>query len=185
MKIFWFLLLFTTGAFSQNAFDNSNLNTIVWNHNEKLEWKDFTGILAPNLFGNALTSYKIEIVPENVLVDAEDNIQGYENLTVIAKFYKDKSWTISQTEDLLAHEQLHFDIAELYARRIRKKFSELKNIKEKRFSVYALAYEHLWQECRQYQKTYDSETKNGILKEENVIWINKIKQEILDLDRFK
>lgn len=185
MKIFLLLFLLGTGALSQNSYPNSDSNTIIWNQDQKLEWRDFTGVLDPNIFGNALTSYKIEIVPENVLVDAEDNIQGYENLTVVAKFYKDKSWTISQNENLLAHEQLHFDIAEVYSRMLRKKFSELKRMKEKRFSVYASAYEVLWQECRQYQKKYDSETKNGVLKVENNMWIHKIKQEILELDGFE
>ncbi len=115
----------------------------------------------------------------------EDNIQNYENLTVVAKFYKDKSWVTSRTDGLLAHEQLHFDIAELYARKIRKKFSELKSVNEQRFAVYASAYELLWQECREYQKMYDSQTKNGILTEENNIWINKVLNEIMELNEFK
>lgn len=120
MKLYWIIFLFTTVVLSQNTDDEYESNKIIWNQDKKLEWKDFTGVLDPNLFGNALTSYKIEIIPENVLVDAEDNIQNYENLTVVAKFYKDKSWATSRTDGLLAHEQLHFDIAELYARKIRK-----------------------------------------------------------------
>lgn len=185
MKLYWIIFLFTTVVLSQNTDDEYESNKIIWNQDKKLEWKDFTGALDPNLFGNALTSYKIEIIPENVLVDADDNIQNYENLTVVAKFYKDKSWVTSRTDGLLAHEQLHFDIAELYARKIRKKFSELKSVNEQRFAVYASAYELLWQECREYQKMYDSQTKNGILTEENNIWINKVLNEIMELNEFK
>jgi hypothetical protein len=185
MKIFWLFLFFTSVVFSQNAYLESPINTVIWNENYKLEWKDFKGVLDPNIFANALTTYKIEIIPENVLVDAEDNIQDYKNLTVVAKFIKDKSWSISKSDNLLAHEQLHFDIVELFSRKIRKKFNELKSENEQRFSIYASAYELLWQECRKYQKKYDSETESGILIDENNIWINKIKQEISDLDKYR
>jgi hypothetical protein len=185
MKIFCFLSFISSQLLAQNGFDALDLNLIIWEPNKKLEWKDFSGTMDPNLFGNALTTYSIEIVPENVMVDGEDNIQGYENLTVVTKFYKDKSWTVSRTDNLLKHEQLHFDIAELYARKIRKKFSDLINLEEKKFDAYANAYEVLWQECRQYQKKYDLETKNGILVDQNSIWTNKIRQEIKMLDNYR
>ncbi len=184
MKLLWFLFFYTTRILSQNNTDESN-NTILWNQNIQLEWKDFSGEIDPNLFGSALTTYSIEIIPENVLVDREDNIQGYENLTVIAKFYKDKSWSVVKTYELLSHEQLHFDIAELYARKIRKKFSGLKEKGEQKFSSYATAYEVLWQKCREYQKTYDYNTKNGILIARNKWWINKVNEELTELNKYK
>ena len=47
---------------------------------------------------------------------------------VYAHFYPDKSWVIKEqsSEHILNHEQLHFDITELHARKFRKQLSTLK-----------------------------------------------------------
>jgi hypothetical protein len=128
----------------------------------------------PDIFAYAVTSYKIEILPENVQVDPKNNILNYQDLTVLAKFHKNQSWTVSDDLDLLNHERLHFDIAELFARKIRKSFFKLKTAKERSYSKYWNAYTVLWKECRLQQKQYDLETNHGTKKIENDKWIAKI-----------
>ena len=177
MKVFiafFTLLVLNNTLFSQENKVLSHDSIVTWSKTYKLEWSDYTGQLNPDVFAYAVTSYKIDIIPEHVKVDAQDHILNYQDLTVLANFYKNHSWTISTDIDLLNHERLHFDIAELFARKIRTRFSELKTAKEKRFSVYWDEYSTLWKACRQLQKQYDLETNHGAKKAENDQWIAKI-----------
>lgn len=174
IKSLFILLILCNYAFSQENYLITNDTVITWNKSYKLKWEDFSGKLNPNVFAYAVTSYKIDIIPENVSVDSNDTILNYQDLDVQANFYKNQSWTVSKDLDLLSHEQLHFDIAELYARKIKARFSELKALKEKRFSVYWNEYSMLWKACRQLQKEYDIETNHGAKKTENDEWVLKI-----------
>lgn len=172
-------------GFSQEQTPVENDLVLSWSEHRKLEWTDYQGQLDPELFGYALTSYKIDFIPEQVLVDELDRIQGYENLTVEANFYKWASWTISSDPELLKHEQLHFDIAELFARKIRKRFVELKGFKEKRFAVYSNAYDRLWKACRTLQMEYDRKTGHGVNLEMNKEWAERIRAELYSMKAFR
>lgn len=172
------LLLSSSISFAQKN------ETIDWSSELKLEWEDFKGNLDPNVFAYAKTSYKIEVIPEDVLVNENDEMVNYKELNVIARFYKKHSWTVSNNLDLLEHERLHFDIAELFARKIRRKFSDLKNNGENRFTVYYSEYKSLWQMCRLYQKNYDQETNHGANLKKNKEWILNVKKEINELRDF-
>ncbi|MDO3696048.1 hypothetical protein QVZ41_14440 [Wenyingzhuangia sp. chi5] len=153
---------------------------IYWKQNEKLTWEDFQGKADPKSSGNAKTTYKIDITPSNIIVDENDNIHNYKKLSTVAIFYKDLSWSKEKNKNslLLKHEQLHFDIAELYARKIKIKFREAINRKETKFSVYQKIYSDLWNECRLYQKKYDKETIHGLVKTINEKWIQKVNEEL-------
>ena len=183
MKCFFFLLLIVF----QNPVLSQEDSTILWNPKLKLSWSDFQGKVSPDVYGKANTSYKIEIVPVDVLVDEYDNIQGYEKLTVEARFYKKQSWTTVSLNDtiVLNHEHLHFDIAELFARKIRKRFKALKNNREAKFSTYSREYKLLWIECRKYQREFDFETDHGRALDLNKLWYDKVKKELLLLEEFK
>ncbi len=170
------LLLMFSSVFSQNS-------TIKWGKEKKLTWEDFKAKPNEDAIGTAKTSYKINIIPENVKVDEQDRIEGYKKISVVATFYKNLSWTREALEgsNLLKHEQLHFDIAELFARKIRMKFKELQQKNEARFSIYQQEYSKLWKQCRLYQKEYDFETKHGIKLDLNKSWTLKVNKELSKL----
>ena len=128
---------------------------IPWSKNRKLEWKDFQGQPTEDLFAAALTSYKIEIIPSNVIVDEGNNFKNFTKLTVEANFYKNHSWAVEKNDYLLQHEQLHFDIAELFARKMRTEFKKLQDKNIANFDTYYNVYKKLWAECRQMQKAFD------------------------------
>lgn len=167
----------------QKIIDNDSIKE--WNTNNKLTWSDFAGKPNDDIYGAAMTSYKIEINPSNVLVDENDKIQDYENMSVKAIFYKHYSWAIIKNTELLHHEQLHFDIAELFARKIRKRFNELQANKISKFSIYQECYDSFWIECRKLQKEYDAETRNGREKETNKVWSIQIKNDLKSYNTFK
>ncbi|MBU2927306.1 DUF922 domain-containing protein [Winogradskyella psychrotolerans] len=153
-------------------------DTVEWSRDRKLNWSDFKA--APNLdiVAYALTSYKIEILPSDIMVDADENIQDYEALTVVANFYKEHSWVYEKSAYLLLHEQLHFDIAALYALKIQAEFEKLKAEKNTNYNSYVSIYQELWAECLKTQTSYDKETQHGQLVAINDTWIDKINEQI-------
>lgn len=189
MKIsFIFLcLLCSNSSISQKHKIIDNDTILSWSASRKLTWDDFKAKKDPNRYGlnDAMTIYKLEILPETVLVDEEDRIQGHEKMDIVTYFFKKKSWTVKRKDmRLLVHEQLHFDIAELFARKMRKEFYKLKKNKVDTFSAYQSVYTTLWKSCRMYQKQYDDETKHSRDLVRNEKWVEKIYKELQLLEEY-
>lgn len=179
-----FYLIVSNFIQAQDKFVNSE-NVIQWQEGYLLQVDDFQKIRKEN-DSYSHTAYKIEFYPSEVLVDANDYIQGYENLTVVAEFHMNKSHFHPDYEaDLLGYEQITFDIAELYARKIRKRFQELKEKKERRFSLYNYEYNILWKECLEYQSDFNKATNNGWESEDAVAkWRLKVNNELNSLQEY-
>ncbi len=160
------------------TFSASTQPPIIWSENRKLTWSDFKGKPDINSAGSASTACKIEIRPVNVLVDEKGNIKNYKSLKSVALFFPDLSWVKKKKPHLLLHEQLHFDIVELYSRKLNRKFTELKTRKITKFESYVNSYKKLWAKCRKTQQQYDTETDHGRLVEINKIWTDKITNEL-------
>ncbi len=107
-----FLLVLAFFLFSLKEKDTSEV--IVWNENKPLTWDDFKGKPARR-FAAASTNYDIVKSCEQ----KNDSIA----IDIKAVFYTYKSWkkTSWLNDDILAHEQKHFDIVELFARKLREK----------------------------------------------------------------
>lgn len=179
-SILYFLSIFIL----QFSFGQDSLSTrtiIPWTKDAKLRWTDFKGVPNTNIVAYAQTSYKIEIFPIEVNVDPNNNIQNFEHLNVIANFYTNHSWVYRESDYLLKHEQLHFDIAGLYALKINKEFQKLIANKIANFDSYFEIYQNLWAKCREIQNLYDLETQHGQLVDENEKWIENINSQINDL----
>ncbi|MCH8535785.1 MAG: DUF922 domain-containing protein [Flavobacteriaceae bacterium] len=149
---------------------------IEWSADVKLKWDDFQAEADTNVYGFALTAYKIEILPKNVQVDQRNNIVGFQKLTTKAYFLKNESWVYKKDDFLLTHEQLHFDIAALHSNKMNKQFTALKKKKIANYDEYWKVYEEVWQDCLAMQREYDRATKHGQNREANKLWFKKIEQ---------
>lgn len=112
-----FILLFTQGV---SAGSNKNVDWIPWDENAQIVWDDFQGPPDPNDAEVAYTGGLIE-----VHTSCQNNAL---RATIRALFDKKKSWvkTAGGSNLLLNHEQIHFDIMELHARKIRKAITEFR-----------------------------------------------------------
>jgi len=184
MKIFLVFIVLTTicleTSYSQNDFI-VNDTIISWSENKKLKWGDFKGIKDSINFteNGAVTDYSISLLPRNIKVDE------YEKINAIALFFKETSWTITESLGLLKHEQIHFDIAEIYAREIRKCFSEKKENGESDIYSYIQIAKDLGNQCTVYQQLYDEETAHGTIGLKQLEWEKKIAKELKALDAYK
>lgn len=161
---------------------------IEWHEDRPLVWEDYQKKHVPKETDElwaAKTVYKVEIEPLNVAVDANNNIRNYKELTVVAQFYPKKSWVTQRNDVLLKHEQLHFDIAELYARKMRYEFSKLQKGKVQRMDDYQEVWNRNWQACRREQRQYDVDSNHGLDVAENDLWKTRIDAKLTTYLPFK
>lgn len=152
-------------------------DTINWRPGYKLQWSDFQG--------------KPENIPDvkaitvaNLSGDLSYNTDSF-SAQVSVYFEKNKSWTLSTNQNLLSHEQGHFDIAELFARKFRKAFSEYKFNPKTIEADYNRIYSKTTSDRTSMNKLYDKETNFSRNITRQLYWSNKIKTELKKLDAYK
>lgn len=167
-------VLFIHSSFSQNK------NEIIWKEGVPLTWKDFQGKVQKR-FAAASTVYKIVA---HLSSPTENKI----HVIIHATFYKEDSWKNKSwiNEQVLEHEQKHFDIVELFARKLRKKVSEMKVTDPLKFEEeYAALHESNNKEMDIYQDLYDEETDGSMNGDKQREWNRKISEEIKSLDNYQ
>ncbi|WP_379969461.1 hypothetical protein [Epilithonimonas sp. UC225_85] len=152
---------------------------IFWNENRKLVWSDFQSQTKPNTSRAAATtfcgiSYLLNS-PTKKFTDKQVKIESF--------FIPSKSWAHPEhkTDLVLMHEQSHFDIAELFARRFRKRISD-KTLDAKSLQKY---YDEIYDGYKDYQQDYEQVTQNGRIREKQFEYSQKISKEIEELSDFK
>jgi hypothetical protein len=150
---------------------------LSWNEFYKLRWVDFQGEPDERAKGDAGAAVQIKAKP--FLVKKQIKYD------VVALFNRSKSWARGQSPSLLAHEQLHFDIAELYARKIRKKIKELAARDVNDIKIYNAAINELLLESNQIDLKYDLETLHGGLSKKQAAWSEKVSNGLAELDQYK
>lgn len=168
---------------SSNILLNSNFQNeidsdkIIWSENRKLTWKDFQG---PK---RDFKSNKIAETSSNIKISYQFSKNKITDYKVEAAFSKIKSWTKSNKSDVLAHEQLHFDITELYARKIRKSFDSLIVKRKNTVANFKSIYQKNTQNWKRSQNTYDKEVYgNSVLQKK---WISAIELELEKSEKYK
>jgi hypothetical protein len=150
-------------------------DTINWRANYKLKGEDFKGKPDSNSVNAALTSTTIsyKIIKKDSFID----------VIVYCCFNKLWSWCKYKSEkSILKHEQGHFDISELFARKFRM---EVRKGKFKDNSNAIVLYSKIMAEKKLFNSQYDNETdySNNIKKQ--LYWNNKIILEINKLNAYK
>ncbi|PKP02250.1 MAG: hypothetical protein CVU11_12390 [Bacteroidetes bacterium HGW-Bacteroidetes-6] len=142
-------------------------NEILWSVDRPLAWSDFKGSNT-NMQKNQAAFVGTQLSFETSINKNQDSV----TIKVEARMIKNHSWKLkSATSDyLLKHEQLHFDICELFARKLRKEISEM--IAEKRTfnSNLNKLMKKIDKEHYAMQKQYDKETNHSLTEEMQAGW---------------
>lgn len=153
-----------------------------WKENHKLSWEDFQGI--PPKQSSFVASTESGIY----FSYSTQNTNGEITLTtsVTANFYPEKSWYIPKdvNEAILLHEQGHFDISEIHARELRKKFASYtfsENYKNELQSMYSETENNR----NTMQNKYDKETNHSKILEKQKEWEVFIQKELYRLKSWK
>lgn len=158
---------------------------IQWVDSRKLNWQDF----------------KATSKPTEILTDAAACTYcgfGFETNRVTLfkktkffiynKFYCDKSWkseaVAGASNDVLQHEQTHFDLSEVYARKLSRALTEagltMANLNEANN-----IYNTIRDEYVNRQQAYDMETQHGKNQKSQLEWNDRISQELDELANYK
>lgn len=151
-------------------------NLIPWNASRKLTWSDFTGSPDPHSTNAALTS-------SNINIEFGYDEEGFQ-YSIKCSFDKNRSWVRIKNNEVLAHEQGHFDIAEIYARKLNKLMKAYRfNAKTAGTDINQL-YENAMKQHRQTQLQYDQETDYSRNKPKQLEWLKKIDADLKSLELF-
>ena len=158
---FFLLPLFST---AQTAGRNEEL--ISWNASKKLTWNDYKASPNPSSDAAASTTTYLTI---------SYNISSTDfNYKIESRFSRTRSWGLHKTPYILSHEQGHFDIAEIFARKLHKKMIDYRFDKKDYEKDLKKIYQDILDEKRKMQDDYDKETNHSINKEKQEEWLKKI-----------
>src|SRR5689334_11322952 len=175
-------LLGLTSHFKSQERISFPADSICWNTGTKLKWRDFKG-RPDSIYGNALDEATAATQAIVTAVAYED--QEFPHFRVSCYFVRSRSWS-RDTSDvrLLNHEQLHFDIAELCARRIRQGIQDLNLKKVKMPSAYQRIITDALRDLEVTNNKYDNETFFGAIDFRQEIWNKKVSSELELLKQF-
>ncbi|MBC7849999.1 MAG: DUF922 domain-containing protein [Chitinophagaceae bacterium] len=170
VKYFFLTLLFFPLQQAQEA------HLIDWKGDRKLTWKDFQGEPVLKTDNAALTS-------SNINFQFGYGSSGF-RYSITCRFDKSRSWVRVKNDHILAHEQAHFDIAELHARKLKKALSSYKYNERTVSNDINRIYEAIMKGHHQMQTDYDQQTDHSRNFEKQSEWEIKVAEQLLALQSF-
>lgn len=178
-----FTFSYITFLFSLLAFETEKFKTsvssdeIAWKASRRLTWDDFRAKADDNDPLHALTATNIDMKAK-----CEN---GELKVKVESVFETKASWSKNKKSDrLLFHEQLHFDITEIYARRLRKELATLTGACDDPAKINQVT-DRVFEEWKKQEDVYDKETDHGLDQEKMKIWAAKISSELKSLEKYQ
>ncbi|MBC8321560.1 MAG: hypothetical protein H8E34_12650 [Bacteroidetes bacterium] len=156
---------------------NPDGSVIEWQSDFKLKQSDFKAARKENpgsAVATTVSAFGYHIT------DDDGKICGH----IYVRFYCNESWWNSNIirddaiTDVLEHEQLHFDICELFGRKLYKELLELRN--SGRFNSHNIErlQSKLEKQYSNYQDKYDKDTEHSINRVEQYYWSKRVKKEL-------
>jgi hypothetical protein len=167
------IFLFIALQFPFLLFSQKNDNLIDWNEHKKLTWEDFKG--SSQKIGDvaALTATHLGF--------SYNIVNGKITYSIECRFEKNKSWGRVKTSWILNHEQGHFDIAEIFSRKLFKAVSAYQFNKSTFQNDLDIIYKKVVEEKDLYQQLYDLETDHSRNKTKQEEWLKKINDNLNEL----
>lgn len=161
------LLLITQALFSDLR---APLDTINWRTRRELSWDDFQAVPNPTAPNAALTSTSIKFQYHYDKRSIQFQLQCI--------FHPGKSWVKIKNPRILAHEQGHFDIAQLYTRKLYKALKSYTFMAETVETDISAIYKQVAAEQASFQERYDRETNYSRNIPVQLDWQEKIDDEL-------
>ncbi len=155
---------------------NESAEFIPWVYDRLLVWDDFQCEPKRNTDAVASTSTSLGI--------AYQLRNGALIYQITCNFSKTKSWGLVKTDYILAHEQGHFDITEIYSRRLHQALLEYKfNRKTYQRDINRI-YERIVREKEALQDLYDKQSDHSRNKKTQVAWLEIIDALLVETDPY-
>lgn len=139
---------------------------IPWENDKRLIWEDF--LCEPKVGTDAVASTSTSLGIAYQLNDGELKYH------ITCYFNKEKSWGLMKTDYILAHEQGHFDITEVFARRLNQALQNYQFNRKTFKKDIGQIYQAIVSQKEEYQKTYDAQTDHSRNRKVQYDWLEKI-----------
>ena len=165
---------------------------LLWKNTSDLKYEDFKAQQSDTLkAGNhkylgAMSAINIEYATQKL------GKYGIPKVSIKNYFDRDHSWMLVKDPYVLQHEQIHFNISELYARKIRKSADSLARKNITNLSVYRNMVSFWEQKKQKTNDQFDAENDDSFLKIGKEIffkknpkqkeWLDKINLELQKLN---
>jgi hypothetical protein len=144
---------------------------IPWENERRLSWDDYLCEPKRNTDAVASTSTSLGI--------AYQVINSKFTYHITCDFSKTKSWGLLRTDYILLHEQGHFDITEIFARKLYEALQHYEfNRRTFKRDVNSI-YQSIVSEKEEFQQMYDGESDHSRNRKSQYEWLDKI-QVMLD-----
>jgi hypothetical protein len=143
---------------------------LYWKADRPLTWSDFKGRPTTRNWRHAAS------IHFHMCCDVKDVKTSGADIAIRCFCYPEKNWKRPNelSDFLLKHEQTHFDITELYARKARKKVAECRHWYRSnghfRYGKLGRIYHRYWWGCCIKQLWYDTQTRHSIRKDRQIAW---------------
>jgi hypothetical protein len=139
----------------------SDPGEIYWSPERKLTYSDFKAPIPSITYWAATTTSNVGFSYSTT----NDKISG---IKVYCAFNSQKSWMKTRTKEVLAHEQLHFDITEFFDGK--NQFAEL--------------FKSTTTACEEMQTKYDDATNHGVDAEVQQEWKIKVESMLSSVEQY-
>ena len=173
------LIFVFLGLFVARAAQDKTEGHILWNEEYRLTWDDFQGKARKSHVASAMSdiTFAVKIKSEGSTL----------TMYIQPSFNPKGSWVKDEDKSdyLLKHEQIHFDIAELNARKLREELQTKKLTKVNAESSINRLVERYSEQNVKMQDRYDNETEHSLKTEKQEKWNADVEAEIKSLDAYK
>ncbi len=136
---------------------------MVWNAIAPLQYSDFKGAVPPVTPWDAVTNSCIWL---EYSYDDESVI----SYTLQCVFDESNSWMRLRSPEVLRHEQVHFNITEIYTRRLRHAIRQVTDWKGHPAENLNALFHQFNQKCAAMQDLYDAQTNHGMIAPMQQAW---------------
>ena len=188
-------IFFFIGFISLMSFSFVKDDFILWQENKKLKIQDFkadnkdTVKVNRQQFLGAISAIRIEYS------SFQRNKNSVPEFSIKTYFDPNESWMLLKNDYVLQHEQIHFDLTELYARKMRKSVESLRQKNVTNISIYRKKIQH-WNAMKEKASNqFDADNQDYYIKIGQKIlfqknpkqeaWKKKVDRELFQYSLFK
>ncbi len=188
-------IFFFIGFISLMSFSFVKDDFILWQENKKLKIQDFKAENIDTIkvnrkqFLGAISAIRIEYS------SFQRNKNSVPDFSIKTYFDPNESWMLLKNDYVLQHEQIHFDLTELYARKMRKSVESLRQKNITNISIYRKKIQH-WNVMKEKASNqFDADNQDYYIKIGQKIlfqknpkqeaWKKKVDRELFQYSLFK
>ena len=188
-------IFFFVGFITLLSFSFVKDEFILWQENKKLKIQDFKADNKDTIkvnrqqFLGAISAIRIEYS------SFQRNKNSVPEFSIKTYFDPNESWMLLKNDYVLQHEQIHFDLTELYARKMRKSVESLRQKNITNISIYRKKIQH-WNAMKEKASNqFDADNQDYYIKIGQKIlfqknpkqeaWKKKVDRELFQYSLFK